>query len=200
MECYMTRYKANGFNPPILISDTFNRSNGNLGIADTGQSWLTGGTATTAWVVNSNVAKRATATTSVNDVTYIDCGKSDVIISADITKTALSNASRIIARMSGTNTNNCMFMDINSAGQVYLGSLINGISNIFAQSKYPYTSGSTYSCRLECRGNIFTVYIDGVLKICSEDDNALKNNTRAGMFLACSSTSFDWFENFVLRG
>lgn len=200
MDCYMMRYRPYGFNPPIIISDTFNRSNGNLGTADTGQSWLTGGSATTAWVVSSNVAKRASATTSVNDVTYIDCGKSDVIISANITITSFSNSIRLVARMSGTDINNCMSMVLSSSGVVYIVKTISGSVTTLTQAPYSYSYGSTYSCKFVCRGNIFTVYIDGVLKVSTENDNTLKTNTRAGMFLSCSSASYDSFENFVLRG
>ena len=200
MDCYMMRYGKSGFNLPAIITDSFNRSNGKLGNADTGQAWLTGGAATTAWVVSSNVAKRASATTSVNDVAYIDCGKSDVIVSADITYTTFSNASRVIARMSGTNINNCMAARFSAANIVVLERIIGGSVDSIAQAQVAITSGSTHSIRLECRGNIFSVYIDGVLKISTEDDNALKTNTIVGMFLACSNVNNDWFDNFTVKG
>lgn len=200
MDCYMMRHGESGFNLPTIITDSFNRANGNLGTAETGQVWLTGGVATTAWVVSSNVAKRASATTSVNDVAYIDCGKSDVIVSADITYTTLSNASRVIARMSGANINNCMAARFSAANIVVLERIIGGSVDSIAQATVSITSGSTHSLVLMCRGNIFSVYVDGILKISIEDDNVLKTNTIVGMFLSCSSTLSDWFNNFSVKG
>ena len=200
MDCYMMRHGDAGFNLPTIITDLFNRSNGNLGNADTGQAWLTGGVATTAWVVNTNAARRASATTSVNDVTYIDCGKFDVIVSADITLTTFSDGSRLVARMSGTSVDNSMSMHLNPNGTVSIFRTISGSNTAIASAPFAFVGGSTYSCVFMCRGNVFSVYINGVLKISTEDDNALKTNTRVGMFLPCSGTSFDWFDNFTVKG
>lgn len=200
MDCYMMRHGESGFNLPTIITDSFNRSNGNLGNADTGQAWLTGGAATTKWVVSSNVAKRASATTSVNDVAYIDCGKSDVIVSADITLTTSSSGSRLVARMSGTSVDNSMSMYLHPGGTVSIFRTISGSNSSIASAPFAFVGGSTYSCVFMCRGNVFSVYINGVLKVSAEDDNALKTNTRVGMFLPCSDTGTDWFDNFTVKG
>lgn len=200
MDCYLMRYGESGFNLPTVVTDTFDRANGNLGNADTGQAWLTGGVATTAWVVSSNVAKRASATTSVNDVTYIDIGKTDVILSADITLTTFSNGSRLVARMSGTDVNNCMSMLLSGNGTVSCVRTISGSSTALSSSPFSFSPGATYSCVFMCRGNIFSIYVDGVLKVSVEDDNALKTNTIVGMFLPCTSKNYDWFDNFVAKG
>lgn len=197
----MTRYGSSGFNLPTVVTDTFNRANGNLGNADSGQAWLTGGVATTAWVVSSNVAKRASATTSVSDVAYIDIGKTDVILSADIVITNSSQGSSLIARMSGTTVDNCMRFYMYGNGTLAIMKFIGGVQTTLAQTTFSYTSGASYSCTFTCRGNIFSAYINGVLKVSTEDDNALKSNTKVGMFLPCTSlATSDWFDNFVAKG
>ena len=143
MDCYMMRYGESGFNLPTIITDSFNRSNGNLGNADTGQAWLTGGAATTAWVVNSNVAKRAMASASVNDVAYIDCGKSDVIVSADITLTTSSSGSHLVARMSGTSVDNSMSMKLHPNGTVSILRTISRSNSTIAKDQFTFVVCST---------------------------------------------------------
>ena len=196
MECYMKRYGL-----PTIIYDSFNRANGNLGNADSGQAWLTGGVATTAWKVDSNVAKRVSATTSVNDVAYIDSGKTDVTISADITMTTFSNGSSLVARMSGTSLDNSMSVYIHPSGQIAVRKRISGVDTFLGLTTFSFTYGATYSCRFECKGNDFKVYLNGVLKVSVTDDNTLKANTRVGMFLPLSGGgSSDYFENFAVKG
>lgn len=186
---------------PTIIYDSFNRANGNLGNADSGQAWLTGGVATTAWKVDSNVAKRVSATTSVNDVAYIDSGKTDVTISADITMTTFSNGSSLVARMSGTSLDNSMSVYIHPSGQIAVRKRISGVNTFLGLTTFSFTNGATYSCRFECKGNDFKVYLNGVLKVSVTDDNTLKTNTRVGMFLPLSGGgSGDYFDNFTVKG
>lgn len=200
MDCYMMRHGESGYNLPTIITDLFDRANGNLGNADTGQAWLTGGVATTAWSVYSNHARRSSATTSVNDVAYIDCGKFDVIISANIMITTYSQGSCLVARMSGTSVDNCMRLYLHPTGTVVIQKIISGSITNIAQAPFAFTSGNTYSCIFVCRGNVFSAYINSVLKVSAEDDNALKTNTRIGMFLPCTDYTSDWFDNFVAKG
>lgn len=197
MECYMQRRGMR-----TIVYDSFNRANGNLGNADTGQAWLTGDVPTTAWVVASNVAKRALPTTSLADVAYIDCGKSNVTVSATITMSSVSNGCFLVARMSGTSMDNSMsaiFAD--SPNLVLIRRTIAGVTDNLANVSYAFASGVPYDCVFACNGNDFTVSINGVVVASATNDNALKNNTRVGMFLPLPLTSVnDYFDNFLVRG
>lgn len=189
------------YGSPVIIYDTFNRANGALGNAETGQAWQSDGSNTTAWVVSGNVAKRASATTAVTDAAYIDCGKPDVTVSADITMTDYSYSIQIFARMSGTSFNNCMSLILGRDGYLRIRKVIGGTVTNIASYAYSYVSGATHSCKLSCAGNTFKAYLDGELKITVDDDNALKTNTKVGMHLPCgASTAFDWINNFIARG
>jgi len=198
MHCYMNRRSGTR----TIISDSFNRSNGNLGNADSGQTWLTGGVPTTAWVVASNVAKRASDTTSVNDVAYIDSGRSNVTISADITMSAASNGCFLVARMSGSNMNNSISAVLaDSPNLVLIERIISGVVVDLASVSYSFTSGVTYHCDFTCNGNNFTVSINGTVVASATDDNALKHNTLVGMFLPLPGISTnDYFDNFKAVG
>lgn len=196
MDCYMKRYGA-----PSIVVDRFNRANGNLGNAESGQAWLTLGSPTTAWIVSSSKARRATNTNSTNDVAYVDSGRSDVVVSADITLTTYSQGSSLVARMSGNNLDNSISMFLFPTGQVYLRKRILGSDTFLGEATFSFVYGSTYACRLECKGNDFKIYVNDVLKVSVTDDNVLKTNTKVGMFLPLGSAAeFDFFDNFSVRG
>ena len=197
MDCYMQRR-----NRLYLITDSFNRANGNLGSADTGQAWLTGGSPTTAWVVASNLAKRASATTAVTDVAYIDCGRSNVTVSANITITSASNGAFLVARMSGSSLDDSMSaVFVQSANLVLIRKRIAGVNTDLASVSYTLTSGVSYACSFSCIGNDFSVSINGSVVASATNDNALKNNTRVGMFLPLPlSSANDYFDNFSVKG
>lgn len=195
-DCYIKRYGA-----PSIVVDRFNRANGNLGTADSGQAWQSNGANTTAWVVSSNKAKRASVTNSVNDAAYIDCGRVDVVVSADITMGGFSKGSHLVARMSGNNFDNSISMYLHPANQVALRKRISGVDTFLGTTSFGYVIGTTYACRLECKGNDFKIYINDVLKVSVTDDNALKTNTKVGMFLpVATSEAFDFFDNFTVKG
>lgn len=197
MECYRERRRG----ARTLVYDSFNRANGNLGDAETGQAWQSNGSNTTAWIVSGNVAKRASATTAVTGAAYIDCGKPDVTVSADITMTDFSYSIQIFARMSGTSFDNCMSLILGRDGYLRIRKVISGTVTNIGNYGYSYVSGETHSCKLSCAGNTFKAYLDGELRITVDDDNALKTNTKVGMYLPCgASTAFDWIDNFIARG
>ena len=200
MDCYIAR-RQKGYPLFTIVSDAFNRSNGNLGNADSGQPWLTGGAATTAWVVSSNVAKRATATNSYNDVAYIDVGKTDVTISADVVMTN-TYGTNLVARMSGTSFANSMSVYLDTFGQVAVQKTIGGLVTVLGLTTFSYTPGTVYSCVFSCKGNDFKVYINGALKVSVTDDNALKTNTKCGMLIGLFSTTTasDYIDNFLVKG
>lgn len=186
---------------PTIGYDTFNRAGGNLGVLDSGQTWLSNGVATTVWAVGSNKAKRTAATNAVTTVAYFDCGRANVAITADITMGGFSQGSSLVARMSGTSLDNSMSMYLRPNGQVAVRKRISGSDTFLGLTTYSYVSGATYACKFECKGNDFNVYIDGVLKISVTDDNVLKTNTQVGMFLPlATSAAFDYFDNFTVKG
>lgn len=186
---------------PTIGYDTFNRADGNLGVLDSGQTWLSNGVATTVWAVGSNKAKRTAATNAVTTVAYFDCGRTNVAITADITMGGFSQGSSLVARMSGTSLDNSMSMYLHPNGQVAVRKRISGSDTLLGLTTYSYVSGATYACKFECKGNDFNVYIDGVLKISVTDDNVLKTNTQVGMFLPlATSAAFDYFDNFTVKG
>ena len=200
MDCYMIRRGMK-----TIVYDSFNRSNGNLGTAESGQPWLTNGSATTAWVVSANKAKRASATENVTDVAYINCGKQDVIVSGDITIGSGSGSfgNYLVARMSGVSVDNSISFCIDSVGGIRIIKRIAGAATSLAVGTYSITLGNSYSCSLSCIGNKFSASINGVVVLTATDDNALKTNTIVGMFIpvySAFSPDIDFIDNFTVKG
>ena len=194
-DCYMRRYGS-----PSIVVDRFNRANGYLGNADSGQAWLTGGSPTTSWVVSSNVAKLASVPGLSTMITYIDYDVSNVTVSADITITYRSQGSCILARL-GSSYDESIGMFVYNDGTVSIVKRDLGGVTVLATGTYSHSDGGTHSCSLSCIGNDFTASIDGVVRVSVTNDNALKTNTKVGMFLPITgSADFDYFDNFVVRG
>lgn len=185
-----------------LVYDTFTRANGNLGNAETGQAWLSNGVPTAAWLVSSNVAKRASATTADSDIAYVDCGQTDVTVSADITLAGDWNSVRLVARMNGSTYDNCMIFYIDATNIVTIQRKISGSAVELGTASQTFVSGSTYACSFSCKGNTFTASINGVVKVSVTNDNALKTNTKVGMHWPVATLSAgQYIDNFlVVRG
>lgn len=200
MDCYIAR-RQKGYPLLTIISDAFNRAFSYLGNADTGQAWLSDGAATTRWAANSNVAKRTNSTSLNTDVAYIDCGKSDVIVSADVVMSSAAG-SYLVARMSGSSFADSMSVYLEKTGQVAVRKTISGAPTTLGLTTFSYTLGSTINCVFSCIGNDFKVYIDGVLKVSVTDDNALKANTKCGMHIPFAGPPYsnDYFDNFTVKG
>lgn len=197
MDCYKAR---RGGLMRVIVSDTFTRANGYIGNAETGQNWLTTGS---AWLVASNVAQRSAATAATSSVAYIDIAKSDVIVSANFRLGGYAVHS-IIARMSGDTVDNSIRFSFSPGGNVSIIRTISGVNTVLATAAHSYSAGSTYACSLSCIGNDFTATVDGAVVVSVTDDNALKTNTKVGMYLPFASAEYpitlDYMDNFLARG
>ena len=112
-----------------------------------------------------------------------------------------SQGSHLVARMSGNNFDNSISMYLHPSNQVALRKRISGVDTFLGLTSFGYVLGTTYDCRIECKGNDFKIYINDVLKVSVTDDNALKTNTKVGMFLpVATSEAFDFFDNFSVKG
>jgi len=199
MDCYVERSGIR-----TIIYDSFDRADGALGNAETGQTWLTNGSATTAWTILSNKARRASATYSKTSVAYIDAGKPNVTLSADLILDSGNMGSYLIARMSGTSVDNSMSLYVDLDYRIRIIKIIAGVNTILAQTtSYVISPGTSYACTFSCIGDRFTASLDGVEVLAVTDDNALKSNTIVGMFLPIATdfpTNANFFDNFIARG
>lgn len=93
-----------------LVTDSFNRADGNIGVADSGQTWLQAGTNAQ---ITSNKC-RSTAGTQC----YIDCGLADCTIQLTMaSRDPVNGSTRIIARF--VDTNNYLYWGENATTSTY---------------------------------------------------------------------------------
>lgn len=153
------------------VSDSFNRANGALGTADTGQTWTTGGTAP---VISANQVKwNGNAGTAM-----IDSGRSDGSVSLDA---VAGSGYFLLARYTGT--------DYILVGQNIFKQRKAGVDTTFAQATFNWNPGSTATLVLS--GATASLYIDGSLVATARTD--VVTGTSHGFEV---STSSDLVDNF----
>jgi len=77
----MVGFVSGGFNR-VHAADSFNRANGAIGTADTGQSWATLNSSST-FNISSNQAAPTTVTGTLHTPCVVDAGVSDCVVSCD---------------------------------------------------------------------------------------------------------------------
>lgn len=167
----------------LVVSDTFNRPDGSLGVADTGQVWsLLAGTLG----IVSNAATR-TAVTSPN-VAAIESGHSNVDISVDMTWRA--NAG-LVFRLSDQNN---YFLTRIMSGLYQIYKIENSVTTKIGEYAMPTTLGTVYSLKVTASGDNILNYINGVLAISVQSSF----NTSATMhgITTRTSDSGDTLDNF----
>lgn len=172
------------FTRPAIVSDSFNRADGALGNADSGQAWtITNAT----WGLVSGQVKALT-TASGYALADIDAGIADVAIQADIVFQGLggslafrvtNGANFYIAQLVGTQT------------RVY--KCVGGAFTQLAVGGGAHTVGVTYTLRVEVVGSSIKVYENGVLVI-TLTDATYTTQTRHGLYVDTTlATTIDNF-------
>ena len=158
MDCYMIRRSLGR-----IAFDYFNRSDGSLGVADSGQSWIT--PANTLSIV-SNAAKCTASTPTYGASSFIDTGTQSHTIEADITMASDGGAGlRVLSPTSSPDQNGWCIWFTSSTAYTYLFSA--GGHTGFAPVSYSWTSGATKHVKVVASQTGSTVqiyvYVDGVL-------------------------------------
>lgn len=141
-----------------LASDSFNRANGALGTADSGQVWQTN---TANFIVSSN--KGSVNALDDTQFAYIDVGQSNVSVSLDFSQTStLGNCPKLFFR--GIDYKNAYVIYwVSSGWQLY--KLVNGVPTSLSSSTIVGgpTSTNTVTAKAICNGNSLSWYLNGTL-------------------------------------
>lgn len=184
---------------PYLVYDSFNRADGLLGNAETGQAW---NAAAGFWRIISNRAGRLYADTTNSNAVSIDCGKSNIVVSAKITMTTNSVGTCLVARMGNdSSTNNSVYLRITPAGSIEIVRKTGSYTPVvMASSTFTFVDGATYACELSCKGNDFIASINGVVKATATEADVFTTNTKVGMLMPLNNTAaYDFFDDFMVR-
>lgn len=172
-----------------LVSDDFNRANGSLGTAPTGQTWaVTTGTAAIA----SNKAAPAAGGSAI-----IDSASVDVDVSADLTWG--SNTAGILFRCNSTETDRMgVFQD--GATSLTMYKKVAGTTTATSTITHNATGGATFNLRCRVISNQVQVFIDGVLQAIWTIDSAAHTATKTNTYVGIrGSSGTHTFDNFLAK-
>lgn len=178
------------------IRDTFNRANGSLGVADSGQPWQVpaGG-----FNINSNKMALTAAGTAL-----IEAGASDIHLHAKVTHTGASSVLTGLVFRAKDNDNRLGFFINAGSGQQTSLNLTRDGSNTTLWTEPITLSPGEHDVDVVVVGNFFAAYINGTLfktyELPASAMDATSSFTKVGVRCGSSDTSMRWdeFEGVIL--
>lgn len=190
----MGAYEWDGTAPAILIADTFTRGDdaNALGNAETGGTWIQGGTK--KWGIYGNQA--SIAANEAYPFAYIDTGQSDVVVSCTVLAdlTVSDRFSGLMFRGDGTSDNlwfAALFVTA-ALRRVYLRRRVAAGLTTVTYANVTANVGTTYPLKVVAVGSIIQVWWNNALIIDVVDAN-LVANTKHGLWTDTPQQRLDDF-------
>lgn len=178
-----------------IAADDFNRADGALGTAVTGQSWNNVGNTT---IISNQAGCLSNSSTYPN----VDIALSDNIdIEIDIIFPSTVNPGSIagvFARVGGASNNQGLIFGAKTASKAGFINTLTGASTVPADANFTFVAGQTYRLKLEVRGNVYKGYVNGTLLSTYTDSNNI-NLTSTKHGLCFYSTTAVRGDNFVIK-
>lgn len=169
----------------IVVSDTFNRADGALGTATTGQTWTSNGAS-----IISNQVGYVTASTNYPNINSGSSDNFDVEMDFVMPTLATGTVSGVSARVNGAQA---LIWGASAAGTTAkFTTTLAGATATPAAASFTWVAGQTYRLKLEVRGNVYKGYIDGVLIQTYTDTNNIG--------LTSTTHGFIYYNTTVPRG
>lgn len=184
-----------------IALDTFNRANGSLGIADSGQSWIT---PDTSWAIASNVAKFTVTAGSYGKGAYIDSGIANHTVEADIVRGANDDYVGLCMQTYQTTTDANGWRFRCSATTAYISLVQSGTFTNYASAAFSWSGGVQHHVKVvtyQSGGNLYiSAYIDGALIVSyTSTVYVYPELTKAGLFvLRTAAAPTSTFDNFKI--
>ena len=167
----------------IVVSDSFNRPNGIIGKAETGQTWSNSGI---GWVVANGMAKQ---NNNGNAGLVIDSG----LVNCDISVIG-TFFTQIAIVFRWTNISNYYRFRVLNNNTAAIIRVANGAASLI--SSIPITATrKDYSLRVVNIGSSIRCYLDGVLIIDANDSTYL-TQTKQGLL---SDNTENYFDNYIVK-
>lgn len=197
MECYIERRQSR----PRAF-DYFNRADGALGTADSGQAWVT---PSDTLAIVSNAATRGASTPAYGATAFLLAGTQLQTVEADIKLGSGDSAGlRVLAPSSTPEQNGWGIYFSETTARINL--FYAGGSGSYATQAYTWAANATKRVKVVASqsGTIVTIsgYVDDALIISVTGDyGAAGTLTYAGMMvLRTSGTPSSTIDNFIIRG
>ncbi|OPH47638.1 hypothetical protein BC351_10640 [Paenibacillus ferrarius] len=164
----------------VQVFDDFNRSDGTVGNAVTGQVWNGGGGSLAPTIMSNQIGFTANSTNYPNfSISLSD----NVDIEMDLILPTLTtgNISGVSARVNAGNNQGLIFGALSNGTRAGFLSTLTGAATVPATASFTFNTGQAYRLKLEVRGNVYKGYIDGVLiQSYTDTANIGLSNTKYG--------------------
>lgn len=196
MDCYMKRHGS------WLALDTFNRADGSLGTADSGQNWTV---PDSLWKIVSNKAKYTVGGTGTyGKNAYIDSGITNHTVEADIVRGTNDDYVGLCFQTAIASPDNTGWRFRCSGTTAYISLVLSGTFTDYASAEFSWSGGVQHHVKVvtyQSGGNLYiSAYIDGVL-ITSYTGAAYiySNLTNAGLCtIRAAAAPGSTFDNFKI--
>jgi hypothetical protein len=180
----------------LRVSDTFTRADGALGVTDTGHTWVTPA-GSVPFVISGN---KAVGGGVGNSYSFVDCGYSDVSVSADITFVTGDTGLGVVCRSPNNGgSTSVIYFRFDAQTRLLIRELINGAS-YFMTPMIPYTwaNGATHNMKIIAVKSSYKIYMDDILIASVRRNNSLISNTYVGLFAykGAAAIPLSSFSNF----
>lgn len=142
------------------VLDRFNRADGAVGNADSGQLWVPQAV-DQGWIISGNALKRTGGPAFVHAINVVETGNSDGWVEATLVGTSGAGAFYIGLVGRVVNDNNHLLLQGLIGSGVYLYSKVGGGYNLWASYAFPLAFGDRIGLRV--KGMIVAAYRNGVL-------------------------------------
>ncbi|NOV01333.1 fibronectin type III domain-containing protein [Paenibacillus planticolens] len=183
----------------LVASDNFNRPNGAIGTAVTGQSWNAGGADTPPTIISNRVGF-ATGSTNFPSIDIGVSNNFDVEMDFILPSLLTGNISGVSARVNASN-NQCLIFGASTNGtRAGFLTTLTGASTTPTTVNFSFVIDQVYRLKLEVRGNVYKGYIDGVLiQTYTDANNIGLTNTKHGfVFYTAAAPRGDNFEIYTV--
>lgn len=177
----------------ILVRDSFDRPNSDMGESDTGQRWLYA----SGFGINSNQA--ATAASGGGNP-MVETGSPDMDVSVNLTVPETSELAGIVFRSHNESNRYSMLVAGGADSRISLFSHRAGVQINRFNVNYDFTPG-TYNIRVTVKGRELNLYVAGKhlysYRLNPVDEAVLGNYTRAGLRCGANSLGHRWNDFLV---
>lgn len=187
MDCYVKRV-----NSRWIAFDSFDRSNGLLGSADSGQAWASANL--NQWGVLSNLAVRTGGTSSNGESVVLDSGVANHTVEADLTLDSSDVYVGLCFQSHVTTPSSLGWRFRCGASVCRISAVVAGTNYDYENASYTWNSGEKHHVKVKTRqsgGHLYIdCYIDDVL-IVSRDETTYvyAASTGAGLYLRSSASA-----------
>lgn len=171
----------------VVVSDDFNRSDGAIGTATTGQTWVGLGSPTPSII--SNQVGFSSASASYPNIDSTKANNIAIEMDFILPSLATGNISGLSARVNSSNNGAILWGAKSNGTKIGFLNTLSGVATAPADVSFTFVSGQSYHLKMEITNNVYKCYIDGNLYHTYTDTNNIGLTSTKHGFVFYQTTS-----------